>query len=83
MDDKHPKLPERVLCKHWLHHQCLNTLLTTPPFRKQCKECQSLLAHPKWEMDLKKIEKSWALKQAKERELQEAVDLLGLQDFAL
>lgn len=75
------KRPERVLCGHWFHWGCLDLWMTTPPFGKTCPLCPDIpLYHPDWPADVKKLERAWANKQNKERELNEVADCFDLDD---
>lgn len=82
---KDPKRPERVLCGHWFHWRCLDEWMTQPPFGKCCPKCPEVpLYHPDWPADTKKLERAWANKQNKERELNEVADCFDLDEkFAL
>lgn len=77
---KHPRRPERVFCGHWYHWGCLDHLMTTPPFGKHCPECDNQLFHPDWSSDVKQLERDWAMKQTKARELDDVADSFGLDD---
>ena len=61
----------RANCGHWLHHYCLDVMLTTPPFLHQCTvgSCQRKVGHPDWSDDIKQLERAWLLEEAKKREL--------------
>jgi len=79
-EDKHP---ERVFCGHWFHYCCLEEFVHRPPFGKKCPKpgCDQVVTHPLFPTDpktLKAMEHSWALDQAKKRELEEIADLMGL-----
>merc|ERR1711934_405341 len=76
-DRKNDDLPVRMLCGHWMRLRCLNEALTKPPFNKSCKICGRRLSHPAWDNDVKSLEKQWAQKQAKERELAEMAELFS------
>ena len=77
-DKTHPDRPIRTYCGHWLHYDCLNTWMTTPPFVRQCPVCDRRIWHPDWPEDIKILERAWQNQQAKERELADVSDLLGL-----
>jgi len=63
--------PLRAICGHWLHHSCLDRLLTTPPFGKACSVCadQRRIWHSDWPEDPRQLEKAWQCKQARLREM--------------
>lgn len=81
MSDSDEKYPERAHCGDWFHLGCLKTTLTTPPFAVNCSVCSRRITHPKFDSDVKKLEKSWAIAEARKRELAESVEFLGLEDF--
>ena len=57
---------------------CLNKVLTKPPFGLQgCPACGLRIWHHEWERDIKRLERRWAAKQARERELNEVADSFG------
>lgn len=68
-----------TLCSsHWWHHNCLNKVLTKPPFGLQgCPKCGLRIWHHEWERDIKRLERRWAAKQARDRELNEVADSFG------
>ncbi|KAK3243954.1 hypothetical protein CYMTET_46417 [Cymbomonas tetramitiformis] len=77
-----PKLPkdkqvERIYCGHYYHYGCLNKIMTVPPFAKPCLTCGRRIYHHKWVSDIKVLEKRWATKQAREREIDDVVNFLG------
>ncbi len=81
LDDKqHARHPVRVACGHWFHLRPLHHHLSCPPFCKPCPHCGQRLYHPRWPSDDKKLEKAWAAKQAKQRELGDVTDMLELGD---
>ena len=61
--------PMRTFCGHWLHYQCLNEWLTSPPFQRQCPVCDRRIWHPDWPADHKVLEKAWQTKEARKREV--------------
>lgn len=69
--------PEQVYCGHWLHYECVHAILTNPPFTAECLTCGKNISHPKFDNDIRKLEKHWAAKSARQRELDEAADFLG------
>ena len=83
-DKQHARRPVRVACGHWFHLRPLHHHLSTPPFCKPCPHCGQRLYHPRWPSDDKKLEKAWAAKQAKARELGDVTDMLELgAEFAV
>jgi len=71
---------ERAFCGHWFHSSCLEHVMTKPPFGMQCPGdgCDSRVFHPKWTSDVKTLERRWAAAQARQREVDDARDFLGL-----
>ncbi|KAL7468316.1 hypothetical protein ACHAXS_008617 [Conticribra weissflogii] len=72
------KKPMRTYCGCWYHKCCLNTLLTEPPFGLSCpnKNCGQRVFHPDWPSDIKQLEREWAAKQARKREIEDAMMFL-------
>mmetsp|Transcript_12170 Transcript_12170/g.19968 ORF Transcript_12170/g.19968 Transcript_12170/m.19968 type:complete len:485 (-) Transcript_12170:927-2381(-) len=70
--------PYRTYCGHWYHKSCLNTLLTEPPFGIECPDanCGRRVFHPEWPGDVKQLEREWAAKQARLREIEDAMCFL-------
>ena len=75
----------RLYCGHWWHNKCLEKVLTKPPFGMQgCPGCAARgmegvrIWHHDWSRNIKKHEKAWAAKQAREREIQEVADAFGM-----
>eukprot|EP00949_MAST-11_sp_MAST-11-sp1_P002314 g2314.t1 len=76
---KSKKVPKRVYCGHFWHKNCLNKVLTRPPFGQQgCPACGLRIWHHDWVRDIKKLERAWANKQAKKREINEVAEAFGL-----
>ena len=67
--------PMRTYCGCWYHMHCLNTLLTDPPFGIECPapNCGRRVFHPDWPGDIKQLEREWAAKQARMREIEDAM----------
>jgi hypothetical protein len=68
------KGPRRCImssCGCWFHHTCLDKFLTEPPFGKLCARHGRRICHPDWDQSDAKLEKAWAMKKAKEREIAE------------
>ncbi len=76
------KKPMRTFCGHWLHYSCLDTWLTTPPFIRQCPVCDKRIWHPDWSADVKQLEMAWMNKEARQREMSDVSDFMGMGDFA-
>lgn len=72
------KKPMRTFCGHWLHFSCLDEWLTTPPFIRQCPVCTKRIWHPDWTADVKTLEHAWMAKEARQREVSDVSDFLGL-----
>lgn len=70
----------RVYCTHWYHYACLDPYMTTPPFDKRCPVagCDRLIFHPLWTSNKQLLEKRWSYEQAKEREMAEVAEFLGV-----
>jgi hypothetical protein len=72
------KRPVRTFCGHWLHYDCLDEWLTTPPFIRQCPVCGKRIWHPDWPEDVKQVERAWQNEQARKREMADVADFLDL-----
>uniref|UniRef100_A0A7S1UKC2 RING-type domain-containing protein n=1 Tax=Phaeomonas parva TaxID=124430 RepID=A0A7S1UKC2_9STRA len=79
-DDTAPMRPCRVFCGHYLHWDCLNRWLTEPPFVRSCTHCNRRIYHPDWPSDYKLLERAWANQQAREREINDVSDFLGVDE---
>lgn len=71
---KNPRSEKRAMrtfCGHWLHWNCLNDWLCSPPFVRQCPTCSPSrrIWHPDWPEDYKQLEKAWQSKEARKREM--------------
>lgn len=66
--------PMRAHCSHWFHRECLDRLLTTPPFAAVCARCGERVSHHQWSTNVAELERSWAAEQARARELAEVAD---------
>ena len=75
--------PIRTFCGHWLHWKCLNHLLTSPPFIRECVVCNRRIYHSDWSSDHKKLERAWQNKQARKREKNDVADFLDMSDFSV
>mmetsp|Transcript_33990 Transcript_33990/g.68485 ORF Transcript_33990/g.68485 Transcript_33990/m.68485 type:complete len:471 (-) Transcript_33990:143-1555(-) len=66
--------PERVYCGCWYHHKCLDRFITEPPFGAECATdgCSRRVYHGDWPADIKELERAWAGKQARVREIEDA-----------
>jgi hypothetical protein len=85
-DKKSKQRARRVYCGHFWHTDCLHKCLTLPPFGMQgCPGCAKddeggelvRIWHHEWSRDIKKHEKAWSNKMAREREIQEVQDIFG------
>lgn len=67
--------PMRTYCGCWYHKSCLNTFLTEPPFGIECPtaNCGRRVFHPDWPGDIKVLEREWAARQARMREIEDAM----------
>eukprot|EP00968_Pinguiococcus_pyrenoidosus_P008701 scaffold641_cov237-Pinguiococcus_pyrenoidosus.AAC.9 len=77
-DAEAPLRPLRVFCGHYFHWQCLDAWMSTPPFVRYCKHCERRIYHPDWPSDHRIMERAWANKQAREREVNDVSDFLGV-----
>ena len=66
---KHKNQPFYSSCGCWFHFSCLNQLLTEPPFGEACPACKRRAYHPDWTADTKELEKAYAERQARQREI--------------
>lgn len=71
---------EMVYCGHLYHYDCLDRLMTLPPFgeAKKCPACQKRIFHDKWNVSARLMEERWAHQEARKREVDEVADFLGL-----
>lgn len=69
--------PIRASCGHMLLWGAMDHAVSRPPFRLECPVCGERMTHPDWTPDVAKLEKAWASKQAKRREIDEVIDFLG------
>ncbi|KAA0148737.1 hypothetical protein FNF29_06519 [Cafeteria roenbergensis] len=69
--------PIRASCGHMLLWGAMDQAVTRPPFRLACPVCGERMTHSDWTQDVTKLEKAWASKQAKRREIDEVIDFLG------
>lgn len=73
--------PERLYCGHWYHLACVDKYLHEPPFvaeGKPCLVCRRRVLTQRWDADHKTLERRWASKQAKQREVEDVADMLDL-----
>ena len=75
--------PMRTFCGHWLHHNCLNEWLTTPPFIHNCPVCSRRIWHPDWPEDHKQLEKAWQANEARKREMNDVSKVNYMISFYL
>ena len=70
--------PMRVYCGHWYHRDCLTTTMTEPPFGLSCPApgCGKRIYHPDFSGDIQTLEREWAAKQARLREVEDAMNFL-------
>ena len=69
--------PMRTFCGHWLHHNCLNDWLCTPPFIRMCPICNRRIWHPDWPEDHRVLEKAYLKQEERKREISDVSDLMG------
>eukprot|EP00904_Undaria_pinnatifida_P013262 jgi/Undpi1/9066/HiC_scaffold_26.g11526.m1 len=79
-DPAHKNRPTRVFCGHWFHYDCLRLWMTEPPFGKDCPRCSHRVYHPDWPQTPKQLEKAWASRQAKRREIGEVRDFFTVDE---
>jgi len=72
------KRPTRTYCGCWYHYDCLGKFMTEPPFGAAClsPDCGRRVYHPDWPSDIKQLERGWAMKQARKREIEDAAMFL-------
>lgn len=77
-EPKHVLHADKLFCDHYYHYGCLDTYMKTPPFEggKKCINCNARIFHDKWKLPPTLIEKRWANKQARQRELDEVVEFM-------
>lgn len=77
-EPKNPLHADKLFCDHYYHYGCLDTYMKTPPFEggKKCIDCNERIYHDKWKLPPTLIEKRWAHKQARQRELDEVVEFM-------
>ena len=82
-DPKHcPQIPakmraDRLYCGHFYHHHCLTTYLSNPPFDDTCHTCGAQISHHSFGETRAQLEKRWAQKQARQREISDLSELFG------
>jgi hypothetical protein len=66
--------PVRTYCGCWYHYECLTKLMTEPPFGAACPDpdCGRRVYHPDFPSNISELERSWANKQARQREIEDA-----------
>ena len=68
------KRPVRTYCGCWFHHECLDKLMREPPFGEACPvHTTRRLYHPDWPADQAVLEREWAAREARKREVEDAV----------
>jgi len=77
-EPKHELHADKLYCDHYYHYGCLDAYMKTPPFEggKKCLSCNERIFHDKWKLPPTLIEKRWAHKQARQRELDEVVEFM-------
>lgn len=72
------KRPVRTYCGCWYHYSCLDKFMSEPPFGAACRTegCGRRVYHPDWPADMKQLERAWANKQARAREIEDAAMFL-------
>jgi hypothetical protein len=66
------KRPIRTYCGCWYHYSCLDKFMTEPPFGAACPFDGRRVYHPDWPSDMKELERAWAAKEARKREIEDA-----------
>jgi hypothetical protein len=83
LNPKSDSRPMRTFCGHWLHWNCLNEWLTTPPFVRNCPVCTNRrIWHPDWPEDYKQLEKAWQTREARKREMSD-VSFISFLNFCI
>eukprot|EP00592_Proboscia_alata_P004174 CAMPEP_0194369570 /NCGR_PEP_ID=MMETSP0174-20130528/17890_1 /TAXON_ID=216777 /ORGANISM="Proboscia alata, Strain PI-D3" /LENGTH=481 /DNA_ID=CAMNT_0039146595 /DNA_START=75 /DNA_END=1520 /DNA_ORIENTATION=+ len=69
--------PIRTHCGCWYHYRCLDTFMTEPPFGDACLtiNCGRRVYHPNWPSSMVTLERVWANKEARKREIED-MDML-------
>jgi len=70
------KYPQRSNCGHWFHHACMDEFISNPPFAKPCEICGVRVTNNLWIDDVRTLEKSWATRQAYERDVDDIAEFL-------
>eukprot|EP00571_Detonula_confervacea_P001435 CAMPEP_0172323434 /NCGR_PEP_ID=MMETSP1058-20130122/48732_1 /TAXON_ID=83371 /ORGANISM="Detonula confervacea, Strain CCMP 353" /LENGTH=483 /DNA_ID=CAMNT_0013039429 /DNA_START=76 /DNA_END=1527 /DNA_ORIENTATION=- len=75
---KKKMIPMHTYCGCWYHKSCLHTFITEPPFGLECPtiNCGKRVFHPHWPGDIKQMERDWAARQARMREVEDAMMFL-------
>jgi len=78
-----PDRIERIYCGHFYHFACIDHYMRTPPFSKDGKPCCASgcgkkISHKLWDSDYRKLEKGWAVAEARRREVGEVAEMLEL-----
>jgi hypothetical protein len=77
MKTKDHMLPLRASCRHWMHQECMNKHITTPPWDKVCKVCSKRITHKNWTTNKKHLQGAYHRKTEKRREMDEILDFLS------
>lgn len=65
------KRPIRPICGCWYHYNCLDKFMREPPFGASCLSCKTRVYHPDWSDNMQTLEREWANKQARLREIED------------
>eukprot|EP01086_Lenisia_limosa_P016207 TRINITY_DN5857_c0_g1_i1.p1 TRINITY_DN5857_c0_g1~~TRINITY_DN5857_c0_g1_i1.p1 ORF type:complete len:263 (-),score=42.72 TRINITY_DN5857_c0_g1_i1:71-859(-) len=74
---------ERILCGHLFHGKCLDSYMSQPPFPpggKTCSICNEVVYHKKYNLDASALERRWAFKEARIREVLDVSEFLNVAD---
>ena len=64
--------PVRTYCGCWYHYSCLDKFMTEPPFGAACPVNGRRVYHPEWPADMGELERAWASREARKREIADA-----------
>lgn len=66
--------PVRPHCGCWYHFECIDKVIREPPFGAECGAggCGGRVWHGDWPSDVRELERAWTLKQARNREVEDA-----------
>jgi hypothetical protein len=66
------KRPMYSSCGCWYHYTCLHQFIAQPPFGEACPHDGRPVSHADWPFSREELERTWASKQARQREIDDA-----------